>query len=308
MLKIGIIVAVYNLSDKLDDLLNSLEKQDLPESEFEVVFVDDGSQDNSAEIILGRKHSNWKVVKQPNKKQGAARNNGLAHSGAEYVWFVDGDDAIAPNCLGKLYSTAKTNNLDVLLFKINKVKQGSVIGQIPENEFAAQNRVLGGADYLNMRQLTLCSVYIYKRSFLTENNLRYIEGVFFEDSEFMPRVFCLAKRIMFIPMPAYIYIERTNSTTKSFTVEKCVSSAAATMQMCTNAALARKNVCSAMHYYAAMQFNTTFAIYRKLKNKKAVQLNKSLKRKVVASMLRAKRPKYFAEGVFLQLFWRFIFN
>lgn len=308
MLKICIIVPVFNLSDMLDNLLNSLDNQDLPESEFEVIFVDDGSKDNSADIILNRKRSNWRLIKQANKRQGAARNNGLLHTSAEYIWFVDGDDAIAPNCLGKLYSLAKKNELDVLLFKINKVKDGIIVGQIPEGYFVAQNKVLSGASYLNMRQLTLCSVYIYRRRFLTENNLHYLEDMFFEDSEFMPRIFCLAKRIMYVPIPAYMYIERIGSTTNAIAPEKVLSCAKATMQMCNNAIAAKKEVKASMHYYAAMQFNTTFAMYRKLKNKKSVQFDKPLKHKVIFSMLNAKHFKYFLEGVLLQLFWSFIFN
>ena len=116
MVKLSIIIPVYNGEEYIDRCLQSCLRQDIPADSYEIVVVDDGSTDSS-NVILSRyamEHANVVVLTQSNKKQGAARNYGLSKAQGEYIWFVDSDDWIEANCLGRLLALCDDNGIEVL--------------------------------------------------------------------------------------------------------------------------------------------------------------------------------------------------
>lgn len=117
MIKVSVIIPVYNAQMFIKQCLDSILDQVF--SEFEVICVDDGSTDESYDILMGYslKYSNIKVVHQPNLGQGFARNKGVALANGEYVKFVDADDYLHPDSLQILYKTAKKTNADVTVCK-----------------------------------------------------------------------------------------------------------------------------------------------------------------------------------------------
>ena len=117
MLRLSFIVPVFGVEKYIEECIRSLYHQDIPKEEYEVICVDDCSPDNSA-VIIERLQSEYPTLKllrhTENKRQGGARNTGLREAQGRYVWFIDSDDYIQPNCLKALLNQAESEQLDVL--------------------------------------------------------------------------------------------------------------------------------------------------------------------------------------------------
>ena len=113
MIKISIIVPVYNIEAYVARCLDSLVQQDL--KEIEIIVVNDGSTDNSPEICksYAKKYPNIKYISQRNQGLSAARNTGISAAKGEYIGFVDGDDFVKNGMFSTLYNNAIEN--DVLI-------------------------------------------------------------------------------------------------------------------------------------------------------------------------------------------------
>ena len=94
MVKLSIIIPVYNTEEYLPRCLNSCLEQDLLANEYEIIAINDGSSDNSLQILnaYALKYPNIRVINQENRGLGATRNRGLNLAIGEYIWFVDSDD------------------------------------------------------------------------------------------------------------------------------------------------------------------------------------------------------------------------
>lgn len=115
-IKISIIVPVYQAEKYLSECLESLLHQNI--SEYEILCIDDGSTDRSAEIIHKFQRKSDKIVYfyQTNQGVSAARNQGIELARGKYIMFVDSDDAIKKNCLRYLYQKAEQKASDILVF------------------------------------------------------------------------------------------------------------------------------------------------------------------------------------------------
>ena len=118
MLKFSLILPGYNVERFLPDCLDSLYCQNISEEEYEIICVIDGSPDNSAQVVRSymAKHHNIKLIEQPNSGVGVARNRGFCEASGKYVWFIDPDDMIAANCLGKIFDIMEKNRADIFEF------------------------------------------------------------------------------------------------------------------------------------------------------------------------------------------------
>ena len=123
--KISVIIPVYNVEAYLKECLDSFLNQEL--KEIEVICVNDGSTDNSLNVLkeYQQKDSRVIVINQENKGQGEARNVGIDASRGEYLFFADPDDYIEENSLSKLYSYARENNSNIVWFNYKIVHEYS---------------------------------------------------------------------------------------------------------------------------------------------------------------------------------------
>lgn len=115
MIKVSVIVPVYNKEEYLEECLYSLIKQTL--TPIEIIIVNDGSIDNSENIIkkFTINNENIKYISQENSGVSMARNKGIDNSAGEYIYFLDSDDVITPNTLESCYNMAKTQNADFVI-------------------------------------------------------------------------------------------------------------------------------------------------------------------------------------------------
>ena len=112
---ISIIVPVYNTGKYLEKCLESIISQSL--TNFEVICIDDGSTDNSYDILTTykEKYNNFKIIYQENQGVAIARNNGLKYANGDYIIFIDSDDFITNDYLEKLYNESIITNADVVI-------------------------------------------------------------------------------------------------------------------------------------------------------------------------------------------------
>ena len=215
---ISIIVPVYNVEQYLKKCLNSLWQQNIPESKFEVIVVNDGSTDGSptiAQEVLS-KHKNGYYLTQPNLGVSEARNTGLQSARGEYIWFVDSDDWISSNCFEDMLRAV--GGQDLLAF--------GAVCHLPTGERVitiGEDSVLSGAEYMcRFRdKLEACvPFFLFKRTFLLSNSLSFVPGLLHEDSEFMPRTLLKASRIVISSNAYYHRLVRPGSIMRTISPKR----------------------------------------------------------------------------------------
>ncbi len=114
---LSIIIPVYNTEKYLHECIQSCVDQDIDSNDYEIICVNDGSKDKSLSILKEYElnYKNITVIEQQNSGVSIARNKGISVAKGDYIWFVDSDDFIETNCLGKLKEIA-SNNYDLITF------------------------------------------------------------------------------------------------------------------------------------------------------------------------------------------------
>ena len=230
-LRLSIIVPVYNVADYLSKCLDSLLAQDLPQDEYEIIVVNDGSTDNSNEIAqqYAEKYANIILINQENQGLSGARNTGIANAKGVYVQFVDSDDYLEENVLGGLMTQVEKDNLDVLRFKYqnvrinNESKEYEVFKPYKSDSFLFDNyssSVTDGISFLNERFGTACYavMFIIRKTIL--DNCIFKQGIYFEDTEWTPRMILKSNRIASTDTIVYNYLMREGSITKAINKDK----------------------------------------------------------------------------------------
>lgn len=229
-LRLSIIVPVYNVADYLAKCLDSLITQDLPQDEYEVIVVNDGSTDNSREIAnyYAEKYSNIILINQTNKGLSEARNTGVQNAKGEYVQFVDSDDYLEFNVLGGLLKQIEADKLEVLRFKYQNVRintegEYEIFQPYKQSNFLFDDYSslpTCGVDFLNKRFGTACYavMFIIRRTLL--DNCTFKSGIYFEDTEWTPRMLIKACRVASTDNIVYNYLMREGSITKAVNKDK----------------------------------------------------------------------------------------
>src|SRR3954454_6787412 len=119
--RISVVVPGYNPGDHIDDCIASLLDQSLPASEYEAIFVDDGSTDGTGDrlVALAAEHENVTAIRIPNSGwPGRPRNVGMDAARGDYVLYVDNDDWLDDEALERLHAAAIRDDADIVLGKV----------------------------------------------------------------------------------------------------------------------------------------------------------------------------------------------
>ena len=221
-MQVSIILPIYNVEPYLEKCIRSLEAQDIPSDSYEIICINDGSPDNSKQLIekLQKEFSNIILINQENQGVSMARNNGIALAKGNYILFVDPDDALQNNCLSELIEYAASNQYEVVFSPFTFVE---INGNQKESKYSDDLEKLmdGTTLYHAVRGDKVIdpdrSVAIfYKRALFEENDLQYLKGVpYLEDGEFIARILCLTKRGSVYNKPYYLRLNRPGSATQS---------------------------------------------------------------------------------------------
>ena len=217
MKKVSIIVPVYNVEKYLAKCLDSLVNQTL--EDVEIIVVDDGSKDNSKQIIDEFQTKYPDKIKSFVKKNGGlsdARNFGLDRANGEYIGFVDSDDYVTAGMFEEVYSLAQKYDAEMVICNLQKVDENGKILQkltqvpnMPEKIDLAKNlSVFSDLGYFACNKL-------FKRELF--ENKRFKKGVHFEDIQLVPQLLLSCKTLAQTQNYHYQYLERQDSITKTHT-------------------------------------------------------------------------------------------
>lgn len=221
-IKLSIIVPVYNVEKYLERCINSLINQDLCRNEYEIIIVNDGSTDYSGDIAkaIQSKVENIHLYEQVNGGLSAARNTGLKYACGKYVIFVDSDDYLFPNTLGKVLECAGRNNLDMCAYHFKTMKADGSWYEDLVQPFKSDKIYTGKEALLNGVIIASVCANMYKRSFIDNNNLYFTVGMSHEDVDFNSRAYAFAQRIMFTKSVVYAYFWNDFSLNRSVEIAK----------------------------------------------------------------------------------------
>lgn len=220
MIKLSVIIPIYNREKYIKKCLESIKKQSL--KEIEIICINDGSTDDSLRILSeeARLDNRIKIINQNNKGASAARNAGIKEAKGEYCLNIDSDDWISDDYFKDMYNYAKNNELDILIsdiiFEYTEKNKKSILKDLKiDNNF-----FIDGKEYINIfleeNFYGFSWNKMVKRKLYIENNILFNENIFaYEDVELILRLAYYAKKIGKLNKAYYHYLQgENNSVTK----------------------------------------------------------------------------------------------
>ena len=217
MVKVSVIIPVYNAGKYLRECLDSITNQTL--TDIEIICINDGSTDDSQEILeeYAKKDQRFKLFTQENKGQGATRNRALTYITGEYFSFMDADDTLELETLEKTYNICEEKKLDMVMYKlINYDDTKEEYYNTPLYDMYIVNKTIKNKIFsykdLGERIFNVSVTPVnklYNTKFVQDSQVNFPEGIFFEDNIFSWKLMFLAKRIYFLD--EYYYIRRVHN-------------------------------------------------------------------------------------------------
>lgn len=170
--KVSVVIPVYNPGRYIEPCVDSLLRQTLSPDEYEVIFVDDGSSDETPARLdeLANTHAHIQTIHIPNSGwPGRPRNVGVDAAVGEYIQFVDQDDHLAPDALRRLYDMGMRNGSDIVIGKVASNFRG-----VPHAIFRADRDKCTIHNFPLIDSLTPHKMF--RTAFLREHDIRYAEG------------------------------------------------------------------------------------------------------------------------------------
>jgi glycosyltransferase involved in cell wall biosynthesis len=220
---LSIIIPVYNCASYLEIGFEHLKPLYSSNLDFEIIFVNDGSTDNSLQILkeIERKNQCIKIISQENQGSSGARNTAIDVAKGDYLQFLDSDDLLDVEKLLSMLSFAQESNLELLGYRMDYVDESYNNIGIRAKHPISYNKIMSGYECLieGYQPSSIC-VFLFRRSLLIENKLRIYPRITHMDVEFMTRVMLCAKKVVFKEVIAYHYLQRLGSITKPTTKTK----------------------------------------------------------------------------------------
>lgn len=216
MIKVSVIVPVYNTENYLRKCLDSLVNQTL--SQIEIIVVNDGSTDNSQKIIdeYAKEFSKIKSFQKPNGGLSDARNFGIDKVNGQYIGFVDSDDYVSLNMFEKMYKKAIEHQAEIVFCDLEKVNEkGKVFRDLTQSPQLPEKIELE-KDFSWFGEMGCFACNKIYKSELFHNN-RFKKGVHFEDIDLISRLVLKSKVVAKINQAFYKYFERQDSISRNYT-------------------------------------------------------------------------------------------
>ena len=231
---ISVIIPIYNVEKYLRRCLDSVKNQTFPD--WEAICVNDGSPDNSAEILeeYAKKDARFKIVNKENGGLSDARNAGMAVASGKYILYLDSDDFIHPQTMEIVYSLALRDGSDIVSFTYDRIYRPQLMVRHVlkmDTDNVVPRRIHKRYDVARIPTLVTDDVYEYaterthnapgkKKKWLIKHcqvwknlyrreliaDIPFIKGILFEDFPWWSQVMLRNPRVTIAPLPLYFYI------------------------------------------------------------------------------------------------------
>lgn len=223
-LRLSFVVPCYNVECYIQKCLDSIYSCDLPESQYEVICVNDCSPDNVQFILEQneKQHDNLRVVThEKNKGWGGARNTGINNANGKFIWFVDADDSIIGEGVRNLVNRADESNADVFNFNYRRQDEsGNVLSKFEvfqdtpvQNGISFVKSVFGNGIVHHMGYVWR---FLLRTDYLRSHQMFFPENVCWEDTVYIPKVLVEANRVGAISSVLYSYRVNHESVSEVF--------------------------------------------------------------------------------------------
>ena len=211
MIKVSVIIPVYNSERYIEKCIRSVMNQSL--QNLEIIAIDDGSGDRTGIILdqIQKEDKRLKVVHQTNQGVSASRNLGISMAAGEYITFVDGDDYIGPDYLKELVEGAERNQAELVICGLTRVDEtGKIINQLKPGKYYRFKK-----EEWTFR-ISCAASHLYKRELWEQYNVRFGLGVRGEDMPISLFFSAMCDKIVTIPCTEYFYVQHPGSAMHQF--------------------------------------------------------------------------------------------
>lgn len=211
---VSVVVPIYNVERYLADCLESLAQQ--THRELDVVMVDDGSTDSSADIArrFAERDERFRLVQQPNGGLGHARNTGAEHVRGDYIAFVDSDDVVVSNAYELLVGSLEDTGSDIASGNYHRLTAtGTWQSAMVASTFTATRLKTHVRKHHALLNDRTAWNKVFRRSFWTQHGFRWPEGVLYEDIPVTLPAHVLARSVDVLRQPIYLWRARVGDST-----------------------------------------------------------------------------------------------
>ena len=217
---LSIIIPVHNVERYVRSCIESIFKQGLDENCFEVIIVNDGTQDQSMNMIsdIIKQHNNIFVINQVNQGLSVARNNGISAAKGEYILMLDSDDLLIENSLHPLLEKALESQVDLIVadfISMTDEEIENINASLIQKKVFNYKEKTGEELFLQDLNPYQCFVWrtLYRRDFLINNNLTFVPGIYIQDMPFTHECYLKAKKCIRASWLLNIYRKWNESAT-----------------------------------------------------------------------------------------------
>lgn len=221
---ISVIVPVYNVEKYIEKCIKSIVNQTY--RNIEVIIVNDGTKDNSIEVIREylKSDNRIKLINQKNSGLSCARNTGINNSMGNFIIFIDSDDFINENMIEKMYFRIKQDNSDMVICNVKKWDfKNDVELPFTENYFS-KKRLLSKEEAIKELLLNNLNGYSWNKMYKKDlfKDIRFLEGRLFEDIFTTFDTINLCEKISILEEKLYYYVFREGSITRNISKKSII--------------------------------------------------------------------------------------
>lgn len=219
MIKVSVIIPVYNCSVYLSQCIDSVLGQSL--TDIEVICINDGSQDGSGDILASyaERDARMIILNQSNRGAAASRNRGIMQATGQYVFFLDADDWLPEDVLEELYVSASQQGLKACGGSLHRYKDGREYVDDQRTHEGYVFRTKGVMNYRDYQFELGFQRFLYHREMLWKNNITFPAYRNYEDPVFMVKALYCAEEFGFTDTCVYMYRDTCNSSSKVVSLE-----------------------------------------------------------------------------------------
>ena len=213
-LQLSIIVPVYNVEKYIRQCIESIFLQNLDENCFEVIIVNDGTEDHSMDVIQDviERHKNITIIQQNNQGLSVARNVGMATAKGQYILMIDPDDLLIENSLKPLLELVIESQTDVVTadyYEMTNAEINSTIIDLPNFADIKIEKNTGEQMFFDFLRIPVHNYTVwrslYRNDFLRKHKITFYPGIYCQDKPFTHEIYLRAKTCIKVSWPIYIY-------------------------------------------------------------------------------------------------------